>query len=88
MAYRPRVSRAAFGTGELVDFGQDAWKLLECVPNYRDAVVSLNAGYVGMLRSLAALLRMTGNEAEALAASADADVLAAAVLAQYGLMES
>ncbi|MEV6424672.1 hypothetical protein [Streptomyces sp. NPDC051662] len=85
MAYRPRGLRAAFGDGVLVDFGRDAWELLECVPNYRDGVVSLNAGYVGMLRSLAALLRALGDDgdAEAAAATAEADELAAAVLGQY-----
>ncbi|WP_052850012.1 laminin G domain-containing protein [Streptomyces avicenniae] len=87
MAYRPRERRAAFGDGVLMDFGRDAWELLECVPNYRDGVVSLNAGHVGMLRSLAALLRVLdpdgGNELEAKAAQADADELAHAVLGQY-----
>ncbi|WP_328911771.1 MULTISPECIES: laminin G domain-containing protein [unclassified Streptomyces] len=84
MAYRPRRLRAAFGDGVLVDFGRDAWELLECVPNYRDAVVSLNAGYVGMLRSLAGLLRSLGEDpAEAAAAEADGDRLARAVLGQY-----
>ncbi|MFD5030800.1 laminin G domain-containing protein [Streptomyces sp. NPDC058405] len=85
MAFRPRGLRAAFGGGVLADFGRDAWELLECVPNYRDAVVSLNAGYVGMLRSLAALLRALGdgNEAEAAEAEREASALSAAVLAQY-----
>lgn len=54
------------------------------MPNYRDAVVSLNAGYVGMLRSLAGLLRSLGEDpAEAAAAEADGDRLARAVLGQY-----
>ena len=57
LAYRPRTQHVTFGDRVLVDLGRDAWELLECVPNYRDAVVSFNAGYVGMLRSLTELLR-------------------------------
>ncbi|MBM9503492.1 hypothetical protein [Actinacidiphila acididurans] len=83
LAYRPRSRRAAFGTGELVDFGRDAWELLECVPNYRDAVVSFNAGYAGMLRSLAGLLDSLGHRGEAATARAEGDRLARAVLGQY-----
>ena len=83
MAYRPRTRRAAFGERVLVDFGRDSWELLECVPNYRDAVVSFNAGYVGLLRVLADLLRRIGHGDEASASDVDADELAAAVLGQY-----
>ncbi|MEV4509927.1 laminin G domain-containing protein [Dactylosporangium sp. NPDC049525] len=90
LAYRPRERRATFGGGVLVDFGRDAWELLECVPNYRDAVVSFNAGYAGMLRSLATLLRRLAAGApgadlneEADRADADAAELTAAVLGQY-----
>jgi hypothetical protein len=83
MAYRPRQRRAAFGEGVLVDLGRDAWELLECVPNYRDAVVSFNAGYAGMLRSLGTLLDLLGEPAEAAEARADGDELARAVLGQY-----
>lgn len=82
-AYRPRTRRADFGAGILVDFGPDTWELLECVPNYRNAVVSFNAGYVGMLRAFAALLRRLGVEREAALAERDADELARAVLGQY-----
>ncbi|MCO6010529.1 hypothetical protein NE236_36785 [Actinoallomurus purpureus] len=83
MAYRPRHRRARFGDGILADFGNDAWELLECVPNYRHAVVSFNAGYVGMLRSLGAVLRLRGAIDEAERAEADAAELARAVLAAY-----
>ncbi|WP_426592434.1 hypothetical protein ACPPVS_11665 [Cellulomonas sp. McL0617] len=83
LAFRPRTRRSAFGAGVLVDLGDDAWELLECVPNYRHAVVSFNAGYVGMLRSLASLLRTLGADDEADEAARDADELAAAVLGQY-----
>ncbi|GAA1539253.1 hypothetical protein GCM10009827_068100 [Dactylosporangium maewongense] len=95
MAYRPRSARARWGDGVLMDFGRDPWELLECVPNYRDAVVSLNAAHAGMLRSLAGLLRRLPTEdetaaelsaelsVEAARADADADALTAAVLGQY-----
>jgi hypothetical protein len=83
MAYRPRSRAAAFGGGVLVDLGRDAWELLECVPNYRDAVTSFNAGYVGMLRSLGGLLRLLGLDAEAAGAEQDGDALARAVLDGY-----
>jgi len=46
-------------------------------------VVSFNAGYVGMLRSLSELLRLRGLDDEADAAAADGDRLARAVLGQY-----
>lgn len=81
-AFRPQSRNAEFGAGILVDFGDDAWELLECVPNYRHAVVSFNAGYVGMLRDYALLARLTGQEGAA-QAEAVAERLAQAVLAQY-----
>jgi len=83
LANRSRDRRADFGGRVLASFGSDTWELLECVPNYRDAVVSFNAGYVGMLRSLAGLLRRLGKPDEARVADRDADELARAVLAQY-----
>jgi hypothetical protein len=66
--------------GVLADFGADPWTLLECVPNYVNAVASFNAAYVGMTRSFAGLLRMLGQAGAASAAEADADALARAVL--------
>ena len=66
--------------GVLADFGADPWTLLECVPNYVNAVASFNAAYVGMTRSLAGLLRMLGRTDAAAAANADADALARAVV--------
>jgi hypothetical protein len=83
LVYRPRTQHVDFGDRVLVDLGRDAWELLECVPNYRDAVVSFNAGYVGMLRSFAELLRLRGLDDEADVAAADGDRLARAVLGQY-----
>ncbi|MFJ4989305.1 hypothetical protein ACIP9H_36600 [Streptomyces sp. NPDC088732] len=83
MAFRPRERRARYADGILADLGSDAWELLECVPNYRDAVVSFNAGYAGMLRSLGTLLRSVGSDAEAAEAEAEGAELARAVLGQY-----
>ena len=90
LAFRPRERRingggggGGGGGGTLVDFGHDSWELLECVPNYRDVVVSFNAGYVGMLRSLATLLELRGTFDEAILARQEADKLATAVLGQY-----
>ncbi len=83
LAYRPRSRRTGFGQHVLMDFGRDTWELLECVPSYRDGVVSFNAGYVGMLRSLAVLLRLRGQADEAALAESDAAELAGAVLGQY-----
>ncbi|PJJ61898.1 hypothetical protein [Compostimonas suwonensis] len=83
MAYRPRETRVAFRSSTLADLGRDAWELLECVPNYRDAVVSFNAGYVGMLREFAELARIDGDEASAAQADAEAEALAHDVMGQY-----
>jgi hypothetical protein len=71
------------GNGVLADFGPDAWRVLECVPNYVDAMASFNAAYVGMLRSYSALLRFLGRDADADRTDADAGTLAAAVLDLY-----
>ncbi|MFE2538873.1 LamG domain-containing protein [Actinacidiphila glaucinigra] len=83
MAFRPRERRARYADGVLADLGSDAWELLECVPNYRDAVTSFNAGYAGMLRSLGTLLRSLGEDAAAAEAEAEGAELARAVLGQY-----
>ena len=72
-------ARRTAATAALADFGADPWTLLECVPNYVNAVASFNAAYVGMTRSFAGLLRRLG-EREAAAAEAEADTLARAVL--------
>lgn len=83
MAARAVTGRATYGDRRLVDLGGDAWELLECVPNYRDVVVSFNAGYAGISRSIAALLRRLGLDSEAEAAELVADDLADAVIEQY-----
>jgi len=59
-----RRQSAATG-GVLADFGDDAWRLLECVPNYTNAVASFNAAYVEMTRAWAGLLRHLGQPDEA-----------------------
>ncbi|GAA1857465.1 hypothetical protein GCM10009687_25700 [Asanoa iriomotensis] len=71
------------GTGVLADFGPDAWRVLECVPNYVDGMASFNAAYVHMLRSYADLLRFLGRDADAARADDDAAALATAVLDLY-----
>jgi hypothetical protein len=83
IANPPDSTRAAYAGGILVDFGDDPWELLECVPNYRHAVVAFNAASVGMLRALAWLERRLERPDEATALSARAAELAAAVLQQY-----
>jgi len=83
VAIRPDAARAAYGGGILVDFGADPWELLECVPNYRHAVVAFNAASVGMLRALAWLERQLDRPDEAAALTARAAELATAVRGQY-----
>ncbi|WP_329110930.1 hypothetical protein OG792_17690 [Micromonospora sp. NBC_01699] len=83
LAYGWRDRRRPATGGELADFGDDAWRVLECVPNYLNVVASLNAGYVAMMRSLAGLFRLRGRLDEAARARAEADTLASAVLRLY-----
>ena len=83
LAVPKESARGAHRGSALVDFGDDAWELLECVPNYRHAVISFNAAYVGMLRSLAWLLRRLGAGEEADTCAAGATRLAVAVIDQY-----
>jgi hypothetical protein len=80
MAHGWKARQTVATGGVLADFGADPWMLLECVPNYVNAVASFNAAYVGMTRSFAGLLRMLGQADAASAAEADADALARAVL--------
>ena len=75
-----RARRAEATGGILADLGEDPWRLLECVPNYVNVVASFNAAYVGMMRSLAGLLRSAGREAEARTAEAEAAGLAKELL--------
>ncbi len=83
IAIPPDSARAAYAGGILVDFGDDPWELLECVPNYRHAVVAFNAASVGMLRALAWLERQLERPDEATALTAHAAELAIAVRGQY-----
>jgi hypothetical protein len=68
--------------GGLADYGP-ASALLEAVPTYQHAVASFNAANAWMLSTLAALLEARGDAKRAAAFRADADVVAAAVLALY-----
>ncbi|MFD0745624.1 hypothetical protein ACFQ1L_30220 [Phytohabitans flavus] len=79
--WRDRQTRGTGGV--LADFGGDPWVLLECVPNYTNAVASFNAAYAGMLRSYAALLRHLGDATKAERVMSDAAALAAAVGGLY-----
>jgi hypothetical protein len=83
IAIPPDSARAAYAGGILIDFGDDPWELLECVPNYRHAVVAFNAASVGMLRALAWLEGQLDRPDEATALTARAAELAAAVRRQY-----
>jgi len=83
IAIRPDLTRAAYAGGILVDFGDDPWELLECVPNYRHVVVAFNAASVGMVRALAWLERRLERPDEATALLARAAELATAVRRQY-----
>lgn len=83
MAFRPSTRRAKFAGGVLADLGRDPWELLECVPNYRDAVVSFNAAYAGMQRSLAELLELRGDPEGAAHARTESLAMTEAVLGAY-----
>ncbi|MFK3979289.1 hypothetical protein ACI2K4_02795 [Micromonospora sp. NPDC050397] len=83
LAHGWRDRRRAATGGVLADFGDDAWRVLECVPNYLNVIASLNAGYVAMMRSLAELFRLRGREEEADRALEQAGALAAGVLGLY-----
>jgi hypothetical protein len=80
LAYGWKARRTAATGGVLADFGADPWTLLECVPNYVNAVASFNAAYAGMTRSFAGLLSSLGRADAAAAARAEADALARAVV--------
>ncbi|WP_326557909.1 laminin G domain-containing protein [Micromonospora sp. NBC_01796] len=83
LAYGWRDRRRTATGGVLADFGDDAWRVLECVPNYINVIASLNAGYVTMMRSLAGLYRLRGRPDDAARAQGEAETLAAAVLDLY-----
>ena len=80
LAYGWKARQTTATGGVLADFGADPWTLLECVPNYANAVASLNAAYAGMTRSFAGLLSNLGRANAAAAARAEADTLARAVI--------
>ena len=68
-------------SGYLADYGL-APNLLECVPTYIHRVASLNAGNAFMANALAPIAESFGNAPLAAALRADADAIAAAVLAR------
>jgi hypothetical protein len=80
LAHGWEARRTAATGGILADFGADPWTLLECVPGYTNAVASFNAAYAGMMRSLANLRRLLGQDEAAAVADAQADTLARAVV--------
>lgn len=80
LAHGWRARRTAATGGILADFGADPWTLLECVPGYTNVVASFNAAYAGMMRSLADLRRLLGDDEAAAAADAEADTLARAAV--------
>jgi hypothetical protein len=69
--------------GVLADFGPDHWDLLECVPNYKHVVASLNASYVWMTRKLAEIYASLGHSSKAQPLEELAHKLSHAVLALY-----
>lgn len=50
---------------KLADFGDDEWNLLECVPTYKHIVPSFNAGYAWMMREMAKIYTMLGDNEKA-----------------------
>ena len=67
----------------LADFGDDEWNLLECVPTYKHIVPSFNAGYIWMMRELAAFHERTGNGERAATLREEADEMVTRLLTLY-----
>lgn len=68
---------------KLADFGPNPRMLLEAVPTYIHTVPSFNAGYVGMLRSVADMHDKLGNKEKAEKMKQDAADMAKRVLQLY-----
>ncbi len=68
---------------KLADFGDDEWNLLECVPTYKHIVPSFNAGYIWMMREVAAFYDHSGESEKAGALRAEADAMIDRLLALY-----
>jgi hypothetical protein len=68
---------------DLADFGDDEWNLLECVPTYKHIVPSFNAGYIWMMRELAAFMEQAGDREKAGELVAEADAMIDRLLDLY-----
>ncbi|HZW26835.1 MAG TPA: hypothetical protein VFF08_00150 [Trueperaceae bacterium] len=77
-----RYYRRIAGEDGLADYGTAA-NLLECVSSYTHKVASFNAANVWNGRTVAALLRLVGRDAEAQELESTASALSAAVLELY-----
>lgn len=67
----------------LADFGDDEWNLLECVPTYKHIVPSFNAGYIWMMRQVAALHAHRGQPGRADELRAEAEEMIPRLLQLY-----
>jgi len=68
---------------QLADFGDDEWNLLECVPTYKHIVPSFNAGYIWMMREMAAFWDLRGNTSKADSLRLEADAMVTRLLKLY-----
>ena len=67
----------------LADFGDDEWNLLECVPTYKHIVPSFNAGYIWMMREMAAFNDLRGNIVKGDSLRTEADAMIERLLQLY-----
>ena len=68
---------------QLADFGDDEWNLLECVPTYKHIVPSFNAGYIWMMREMAAYRDLRGDTEGGDSLRLEADAMVDRVLGLY-----
>jgi hypothetical protein len=68
---------------KLADFGDDEWNLLEAVPTYKHIVPSFNAGYAWMMREMAEIHEMEGNDDKAEEFRQDSDEMIQRILSLY-----
>lgn len=68
---------------QLADFGDDEWNLLECVPTYKHIVPSFNAGYIWMMREMAAFWDLRGNSIKGDSLRLEADAMITRLLKLY-----
>jgi hypothetical protein len=67
----------------LADFGDDEWNLLECVPTYKHIVPSFNAGYIWMMREMAAFSDLRGDTSGGDSLRQEADAMVDRLLQLY-----